>query len=56
MQEVTTKMREKGINNMQWIDREEWRRKIKFQAQENVQTSVFYINKIVITSLYHEIY
>jgi hypothetical protein len=21
--------REKGINNMEWIDREEWRRKIK---------------------------
>ena len=24
--EVTTGMREKGINNMEWIDREEWRR------------------------------
>ena len=30
MQEVTTGMREKGIINMEWIDREEWRRKIKF--------------------------
>ena len=29
MQKVTTGMRKKGINNMQWIDREEWRRKIK---------------------------
>ena len=29
MQEVT-RMRERVINNMQWIDREEWRRKIKF--------------------------
>jgi hypothetical protein len=29
MQEVTTGMREEGINNMEWIDREEWRRKIK---------------------------
>ena len=28
-QEVTG-MREKGINNMEWIDREEWRREIKF--------------------------
>ena len=26
MQELTTGMREKGINNMAWIDREEWRR------------------------------
>ena len=25
-QEVTTGMREKGINGMEWIDREEWRR------------------------------
>ena len=29
MQEVAAGMREKGINNMEWIDREEWRRKIK---------------------------
>ena len=29
MQEVTTGIKEKGINNMEWIDREEWRRKIK---------------------------
>jgi hypothetical protein len=29
IQEVTTGMREKGINNMEWIDREDWRRKIK---------------------------
>ena len=29
MQEVTTGVREKGINNMEWVDREEWRRKIK---------------------------
>ena len=27
--EVTTGMREKGMNNMKLIDREEWRRKIK---------------------------
>jgi len=30
MQEVTTGKREKGINNMEWMDREEWRRKINF--------------------------
>ena len=40
MQEVTTGMREKGIKNMEWIDREEWRRKIKLWAQKDVQTSV----------------
>ena len=27
MQEVTTGMRDKRLNNMEWIDREEWRRK-----------------------------
>ena len=27
---VVTGMREKGLNNMEWIDSEEWRRKIKF--------------------------
>jgi len=26
---LTAGMREKGINNMEWIGREEWRRKIK---------------------------
>ena len=26
---VTTGMRDKGINNMELVDREEWRRKIK---------------------------
>ena len=31
MQEVTTGMREKGINNMEWFDTEERRRKIKFK-------------------------
>ena len=29
MHNVTTRMREKGINNMDWVDREEWNRKIK---------------------------
>ena len=37
MQVVTTGMREKGINNMEWIDREEWRRRLKLKrkAQKN---------------------
>jgi len=29
MQEVTTGIREKGINNIEWIDREVLRRKLK---------------------------
>ena len=29
MQEVTTEMKEQGITNKEWVDREEWRRKIK---------------------------
>ena len=40
MQEITTGMREKGIDNMEWVDREKWRRKIKVYAQEDVQTSL----------------
>ena len=36
MQELTTGMREKGINKMEWVDRGEWRRKIKLEAQEDV--------------------
>jgi len=28
MQEVTTGMRKKGINNMEWIDRDDLKRKI----------------------------
>jgi len=32
MEEVTTGMREKGIINMEWIEREDWRRKIKLRA------------------------
>jgi hypothetical protein len=33
MQEVTTGTREKGIKNVAWIDREEWRRKINFRLR-----------------------
>ena len=29
MQEIKTGMREKGIDDMEWIDREEWGRKIE---------------------------
>ena len=29
MHKVTTRMREKRINNMEWIDKEEWSKKIK---------------------------
>ena len=31
LKEVTTGMRQKGINNMEWVDRGEWRRKIKLK-------------------------
>ena len=36
MQEVTTGMREKGINNMEWFYREEWRRKMNFWAHKKM--------------------
>ena len=28
MEEVTTEMRDKGINSMEWINRKEWERKL----------------------------
>ena len=31
MLEIRTGMRKKGLNNMEWVDREEWRRKIKLK-------------------------
>ena len=34
MQEVTTGMREKEINNMEWVDREEPRRKVKLKQEK----------------------
>ena len=48
MQELTTEMREKGINSMEWIDREEWIIKIKLKLLvqkrcENID--IMYINK-----------
>ena len=36
IQEVTTAMREKGINNKEWFEREVWRWKIKLEAQKYV--------------------
>ena len=39
MQKVSTRMRDKAIDSMEWIDRKEERIKIKlkFQAQKNVK-------------------
>ena len=39
IQKITTGMREKEIN-MEWIDRGEWRRKIKLKAQKDVKTLI----------------
>ena len=39
MQEVKTGMT-KVINNMEWIDREECRRKMKLKAQKDVKTLI----------------
>ena len=53
MQEVTTEMREKGINNMELVDIEEWRRKIKLylvpERCANIDT--LYINEIIIITI-----
>ena len=43
MLEVTTGMREKGINNMEWIDRKEWKIKIKLQAHKDAKTFILSI-------------
>ena len=32
MQIVSTEMREKGINNIEWANREEWRRKNRIKT------------------------
>ena len=42
VQEVIPGMGEKGINNMEWIDREEWKRKINLETLNDVETSVLY--------------
>ena len=58
MQEVTTGMREKGINNFEWVDREGWRRKNKIKPLGTERCENFknlYINKF--TFFYgHSIY
>ena len=42
MQKLTTGVRENGISNIEWIDREEWEKiKLKFQAQKVVKTLTF---------------
>ena len=46
IQEVTIGMRGKGINNMEWIDREEWRSKIKTLCRERCENiDSLYTNK-----------
>ena len=47
MQEVAIGMREKGFNNLEWVDKEEWRKKIKTLGTERcTNTKTLYINKI----------
>ena len=53
MQEVTTGMREMGINNLEWVDREGWRKKNKIKTLdtgrcESIKT--LYINNIKLLS------
>jgi hypothetical protein len=39
MQEVTTGMKERGIGDLEWVDREGWRKKINLPyAQKDVKT------------------
>ena len=47
MQKVTTGAKVKGTINMEWINREEWRRKIKVYAHED---DTLHIIKITIES------
>ena len=39
IQEGTTGIRDKGMNNMEWIDGEEWGRNVKLYARKDVKTS-----------------
>ena len=47
MQEVTTGMRERGIGDLEWNDREAWRKKIIFtlgtERCENIKNLYLYI-------------
>ena len=40
MMKVTTVMWEKRISNMEWIDREEWRRKLKLYELKFMKTLI----------------
>ena len=43
MQEVITGMRGQGINNLDWIDRGEWKSKINLQSsQKDVQATIIF--------------
>ena len=46
MQEIT-EMGKKGINKMEWVVREEWRRKIKLDTEKCEDINTLYINKII---------
>ena len=52
MLEVAIEVREKGINNIEWIDTIEWGEKIKLQSQKYVNTLIStYINNICCCTL-----
>ena len=40
MQELTTGKREKEMNNIEWINREEWRRNVKLLTQKDMRTLI----------------
>ena len=50
MQEETTGMREKGIDKVEWINKEKWIIKAKLQARKDVKTVIFSteINKFTV--------
>ena len=59
MQEVTTEMREKGINSMEWIEREEWKggkriNTIGTEKCENIE--ILYFNKMYYYYYYYYYY
>ena len=45
MPEVATGMREKGIDSIEWIDREEWRRQIHSGTERSENIDTLHINK-----------
>ena len=48
MQEVTTGMRERGIGDLQWVDREECRKKITLGTERCENINNLYIIKNII--------